>query len=104
MTYALLAVLALALIAWLGGSLAGLGALFAVAVPYAAFAIFVLGFLYRLFGWARSPVPFHIPTTCGQQQSLPWIKQDRLESPTSTFWVIARMAMEVLLFPLPLEE
>ncbi len=98
MIYALLAVLALALLAWLGGTLASLGVLFAVVVPYAAFAIFVSGFLYRLIGWARSPVPFHIPTTCGQQQSLPWIKQDRLESPTSTFWVIARMATEVLLF------
>jgi nitrate reductase gamma subunit len=44
------------------------------------------------------PVPFSIPTTCGQGKSLPWIKSDSLESPSGTAGVIGRMALEVLLF------
>ena len=43
-------------------------------------------------------MPFHIPTVCGQQRSLPWIKSSRVESPNSTLGVICRMALEVLLF------
>ncbi len=94
---AILAVLLLVAVGW-GGALGNMNLLFAVVIPYAALALFVFGFLYRLIGWARSPVPFHIPTTCGQQRSLPWIAQDKLESPTSTFWVILRLAAEVLFF------
>ena len=67
-------------------------------LPYVALFLFVSGFLYRVVGWARSPVPFHIPTTCGQQRSLPWIRADNLESPYNTIGVIKRMASEVLLF------
>jgi nitrate reductase gamma subunit len=43
-------------------------------------------------------VPFRIPTTCGQQKSLPWIKQAKLESPSSALGVVGRMALEVLFF------
>lgn len=71
---------------------------FGVIVPYAAFITFVLGFIYRVVQWGRSPVPFRIPTTCGQQQSLPWIKQNKIENPSSTAGVVARMALEVLFF------
>ncbi|HXZ35740.1 MAG TPA: menaquinol oxidoreductase, partial [Thermodesulfobacteriota bacterium] len=53
---------------------------------------------YRVTVWAKSPVPFRIPTTCGQQKSLPWIKSRPLESPHSTTGVIGRMILEVLLF------
>jgi nitrate reductase gamma subunit len=49
-------------------------------------------------GWARSPVPFRIPTTCGQQKSLPWIRQARIENPSTTWGVILRVALEVLCF------
>ncbi len=98
MTYALLSVLLLAAVGWAGGVVGNTSLLFAVIIPYAALAVFVLGFLFRAIGWSASPVPFCIPTTCGQQQSLPWIRQDRLGSPTSTPWVIGRMALEVLLF------
>ncbi len=69
-----------------------------VAVPYAAAAIFVVGVVARVVGWARSPVPFRIPTTCGQQKSLPWIKQAKIENPSTTAGVVLRMAGEVLLF------
>jgi len=98
MIYALLFVLFLAAVGWAGGALGNMNLLFAVVIPYAALAAFAFGFFSRIIGWARSPVPFCIPTTCGQQRSLPWIRQDKLESPTSTFWVMSRMASEVLFF------
>ncbi len=69
-----------------------------VAVPYAAAAIFLVGVVARVVGWARSPVPFRIPTTCGQQKSLPWIKQAKIENPSTTAGVVARMALEVFCF------
>jgi nitrate reductase gamma subunit len=58
----------------------------------------VLGFIYRILKWGRSPVPFCIPTTCGQQKSLPWIKHDKLENPVTTMQVVGRMLLEVLVF------
>src|SRR5208283_1174278 len=72
--------------------------LFWVAVPYAALAILLAGFCYRVVKWAWSPVPFRIPTTCGQQKSLPWIKPASLDNPSSGMGTVARMALEVLLF------
>jgi nitrate reductase gamma subunit len=94
---ALIAVLILGLIAWIGAG-AGMQWLFGVAVPYAAFAIFVVFFLNRIRKWASSPVPYRIPTTCGQQKSLDWIKYDSLEAPHDTVGVIKRMFLEVVLF------
>jgi nitrate reductase gamma subunit len=72
--------------------------LFWVAVPYAALAILVAGFCYRVARWAWSPVPFRIPTTCGQQKSLPWIKSSPIECPSNGIGAVARMALEILLF------
>jgi nitrate reductase gamma subunit len=86
------------ILAALAGASAGLTFLFAVIIPYAAFVLFVTGIVYRVVNWARSPVPFRIPTTCGQQKTLPWMKSDPLESPSNTAGVIGRMALEVLLF------
>jgi nitrate reductase gamma subunit len=71
---------------------------FGVVIPYAAGAIFLLGLLYRIWKWAGAPVPFRIPTTTGQQKSLPWIKPSFLDNPYSTPGVIGRMALEVLAF------
>lgn len=71
---------------------------FGVIVPYAAVAVFVLGFIYRILQWGKSSVPFCIPTTCGQQKSLSWIKQDKLENPVTTMQVVGRMLLEVLVF------
>ena len=72
--------------------------LFGVIVPYIGIAVFLLGIIYRVLHWARSPVPFRIVTTCGQQKSLPWIKSSKLENP-HTFWgVLGRMLLEVLCF------
>ncbi len=96
--YSLIGALFIATMGYMGGSVAGLHTLFGVIIPYAAIAIFLGGVAYRVVRWALSPVPFRITTTCGQQKSLPWIKAGWLESPYSTLGVMARMALEVLLF------
>jgi hypothetical protein len=97
MKHAILAVIALIVIAWLG-SLVGLDYLFGVVFPILAFFIFLGGFIYRVVGWAKSPVPFRIPTTSGQGKSLDWVKQDKLDCP-ATFWqVVGRMLLEVFAF------
>jgi nitrate reductase gamma subunit len=72
--------------------------LLGVIVPYAAVATFLAGVSYRVVRWSLSPVPFRIPTVCGQQKSLPWIKASWLESPSRTSGVVARMGLEILLF------
>ena len=94
----LVAVLALWAVAFAGAGVLGWRWLFGVGVPYAAAAIFVVGVVARVVRWARSPVPFRIPTTCGQQKSLPWIRQAKVENPSTTAGVVARMALEVLCF------
>lgn len=94
----LLAVLALVAIAFVGAGGAGLRTLFGVVIPYVAILTFVVGVVYRIIKWARSPVPFKIPTTCGQQKTLPWIKHSKLEAPHNTLQVIGRMLLEILLF------
>ncbi len=71
---------------------------FGVVLPYLCIATFISGVIYRIIIWGKTPVPFRIPTTCGQQKSLPWIKQSKIENPTSTGWLIVRMLLEVFLF------
>jgi nitrate reductase gamma subunit len=94
----LAAVLALVLLAYLGTEVAGWHSLFAVVLPYAAILVLLIGIVTKVVSWARSPVPFRIPTSCGQQKSLPWIKQNKLDNPSSTWGVIGRMLLEVLFF------
>jgi nitrate reductase gamma subunit len=96
--YSLSAVLIVAGLAFLGGATASLRPTFGVMVPYAALCIFLLGFSYKVMRWAQSPVPFRIPTTCGQQKSLPWIKAAWIESPSTRLGVLVRMTLEILLF------
>lgn len=88
-------VLALILIAYLGS---GSTTLFGVIIPYIALVVFVVGFCLKIIDWARSPVPFRIPTTAGQGKSMPWIKQNKLDCPSSTLGVLGRMALEILTF------
>jgi nitrate reductase gamma subunit len=95
---ALVAVALLLGLVYVGVGLAGQQALFGIVLPYAAIVIFLVGLVYRIVIWARAPVPYRIPTTSGQQKSLPWIKQAKLESPSSGAGVLGRMALEVLLF------
>jgi len=96
--FSFFAVLGLIGIALLGVAGAKLYVVFGVVIPYLSVVIFFAGMIYRVFKWASSPVPFKIPTTCGQQKSLPWIKYSRLESPFTTFDVVLRMLLEVLFF------
>lgn len=96
--FSFLAVIALILIAGLGSRIPGMQYLFGVAIPYLAIMLFVGGFVYRVTQWAKSPVPFSIPTTCGQGVSLDFIKQDKLDCPTKTSEVVARMFLEIFLF------
>jgi nitrate reductase gamma subunit len=94
-----IAVVVFTLLALVGVSVAqGTQVFFGVIMPYAAVAVFVAGFIYRVVQWGKSPVPFCIPTTCGQQKSLPWIKHDKLENPDTTMQVVGRMLLEVLVF------
>jgi nitrate reductase gamma subunit len=91
-------VLALMLLAYLGAAVPGGRTLFGVVLPYLAFAIFIVFFIAKVLDWAKSPVPFRIPTTCGQANSLPWIKQNKLDCPSTTAGVLGRMFLEVFLF------
>ncbi len=93
----LLAVLALGLVAYLG-VMWDYRYVFGVIAPYLAAAVFIAGFVYRVLNWARSPVPFSIPTTAGQQKSLDWIKWSPLENPTNKAGTVGRMIFEVFLF------
>jgi len=97
MIFSLVAVIVLVAIALMGAKL-NLLSLFGVAIPYLAVLVFIAGFIRKVIKWGQSPVPFHIPTTCGQQKSLPWIKHSKLDNPSTTLGVIGRMALEVLLF------
>ncbi len=88
----------LCLIPYIGVQYAGLGYLFAVIIPCASLVVLIAGFAIRMVNWLIRPVPFRIPTTCGQEKSLDWIKQDKLESPYHFWEAIARVLGEVFLF------
>ncbi|MBW2406585.1 MAG: sulfate reduction electron transfer complex DsrMKJOP subunit DsrM [Deltaproteobacteria bacterium] len=94
--YSLIAVVVLFLLAYVGVKLPGGEVFFGVIIPYLAVIVFVLGFINRVMDWSRSPVPFRIPTTCGQQKSLPWIKSASIDNPSTTSGVILRMILEVV--------
>ncbi|MCK4485476.1 MAG: sulfate reduction electron transfer complex DsrMKJOP subunit DsrM [Desulfobacterales bacterium] len=95
------AVFGLVVIAFVGVWGAHLEWLFGVVIPYLAVIIFFVGMVYRVVQWAKCPVPFRIPSTCGQQKTLPWLKRtyvDKLDNPISTLAVVGRMILEVLCF------
>jgi len=92
------AVSTLILIPWVGVGAFDLRVLFGVIVPYAAMATFFIGIIVRVIDWGKSPVPFRIPTTAGQEWSFPWIKSNPIDNPKGTGGVIVRMILEVLLF------
>ncbi len=60
MTIALVATLLILIVGW-GGSMIGLQGVLG-ALPLAALAVFIVGFVWRVVYWAKSPVPFAIPT------------------------------------------
>lgn len=92
------AVALLALIPYVGVEYAGLSYLFGVVIPYSAALVLVAGFLFRMVDWLRRPVPFNIVSTTGQEKSLDWIRQDRIESPSKPWHAAIRVLSEVLLF------
>ncbi|MFZ5907900.1 MAG: sulfate reduction electron transfer complex DsrMKJOP subunit DsrM [Nitrospirota bacterium] len=96
--FSFFAVVILGVIAFVGVRTIHLHYLFGVIIPYLAFAVFIAGIVYRVLKWARVPVPFRIPTSCGQEKSLPWIKWNKIDNPCTSIGVIIRMALEVLLF------
>jgi nitrate reductase gamma subunit len=95
---ALFMIVGLILVVYVGVEALSLQWLFGVIIPYLAVIIFFYGMLSRVLRWARCPVPFRIPTTCGQQKTLSWIKPNNLETPYNTSGVIVRMLLEVLTF------
>ena len=92
----LIAVMVLSLIAYVLGPPVGM--LFGFIIPIAAVFVFVGGFFYRVWKWSKIPVPFKIPTTCGQQKSLSWIEPNSIDNPTTKLGVLIRMALEILTF------
>lgn len=91
-------VIAIIAITYVGVEVLGLTTLFGIVLPYVAVVCFIVGFVWRIVKWAKTPVPFRIPTTCGQQQSLDFIKQNKIENPSKKGWVVVRMMLEVLTF------
>jgi nitrate reductase gamma subunit len=98
MTFSLATIMLLVLAVLTGVRFAGACYFFGAIMPYFVFFSFLGGYIYRMFVWARSPVPFRITTTCGQQKSLSWIKSPAGANPWNTFGVVKRMLFEVLLF------
>ncbi len=96
--YPFIAVLALIVVALGAAQVSGGQVLIGVILPYLAFFLFLGGFVYRIYQWAKSPVPFRIPTTCGQANSLPWIEQNKFDCPSTKRGVIVRMILEIFLF------
>ncbi len=96
--FSLSAVIVVVAVPWIGVGALGLKTLFGVVVPYAAMTIFFVGVIIRVIDWARSPVPFRIPTTAGQQWSFPWIKHSRIDNPKDNWGVLLRMFFEVVTF------
>lgn len=86
----------LCLVALLGAQVPALTPLFAVVIPYTSVALLLGGIVWRVASWAKSPVPFPIATTCGQQLSLPWIRSARFDNPSTRAGTTARVVLEVV--------
>jgi nitrate reductase gamma subunit len=96
--YSLIAVALLILIPYVGVKAVGFEVLFGIIIPYLAVITFVVGVAIKVMDWAGSAVPFRIPSTCGQQKSLPWIKPAKIDNPFTPGAVVVRMLLEVLTF------
>jgi len=96
--FSLITITLLIIIAIIGANVQAIHPFFTVVLPYVSIAAFLIGVIIRVVKWAKAPVPFRITTTCGQEKSLPWIKQNKLDNPSSTLGVWGRMLLEVLFF------
>lgn len=95
---ATLVVLALALAGAFAGFIPGGTAAVTIVLPYVAFFTLVAGIAWRIWRWVESPVPYRIPTTCGQQRSLPWIRTAPFDNPDSGIMAALRVLIEALTF------
>lgn len=96
--YSLVLVFALVLLALFGVGTAHMAKLFGIVLPLVAVAVFLAGFAFRIIKWAKSPVPFNITTTGGQQKSLDFIQHSKLDNPVTPGQTFIRMLLEVLCF------
>lgn len=94
----LVSIIAMAIITLIGMFASAAPYFFGVVLPYMAVVIFIGGIIVRVLRWARAPVPFRITTTCGQQKSLDFIRQNKLDNPFTGFQTFLRMVLEVLFF------
>jgi nitrate reductase gamma subunit len=69
-----------------------------VAVPVTAILLALSGLVLRLARWASAAVPFRVPTTCGQQSSLRWLRAAPLDNPPNRAWAATRLGLEILSF------
>lgn len=80
------------------GAMAGLKPVIGIVAPAAGLAVFLIGMVMKVMSWAKSPVPFRITTTCGQQKSLPWLPHEKYDNPFTPGQTVVRMLLEVLCF------
>ena len=92
------AVLTLVLAGASAGAIPGGTTAITVVLPYVAFLTLVAGVAWRVWQWAASPVPYRIPTTGGQQRSLPWIRTAPIDNPDTGVMAAVRVAIEALTF------
>ncbi|MDR3175411.1 MAG: sulfate reduction electron transfer complex DsrMKJOP subunit DsrM [Desulfovibrio sp.] len=97
MLSSLLLVLLIGAAAWAGAQ-AGFYLLLGAVLPYSAVLVFIAGLVRRMIYWAGSPVPFTIPVTGGQEESLGFIRQAKTDCPSGASGVWARMFFEVAFF------
>ena len=93
--YPILAVSLLILVGGVMGMSKGTQMVVGVILPSIAFLVFIVGFIRKVLDWSKSPVPFKIPTTCGQAKSLDFIKADRFDCPDSKKDVIVRKKFNI---------
>lgn len=96
--YSLILLVILSTLVYTGNRYFHLEFLFYILMPYAAFLVFVAGFIKKILYWAKSPVPFNISLTAGQQKSLSWIKSNPVENPSTVTGVLGRLFLEVFFF------
>ena len=98
--YSLFFVFALVLIPLIGVGAAKLNVFFGICIPSTALLVFLAGFVCKVYGWAKRPVPFRIPTTGGQQEPYDptLFKQNKWDNPSTGPQTFMRMLLEVLCF------
>lgn len=98
--YSLVFVFILVLIPLFGVGAAHLSTIFGICIPMTAIGIFLVFSVVKIVRWGRSPVPFRIPTTAGQQLSYDpeMFKQNKWDNPSNGVQTVIRMILEVCAF------